>query len=97
MNFTLSFWPETRLELQSQGIGRSFQSSANNAMRGCGGFTRGHGGRGPCGGGSNAGSHGRGDSSYRARNKFPPYQLCGITNHPTFKYYKRFDPTFMGE
>jgi hypothetical protein len=35
----LSF--ETRLELQSQGTGGSFQSSANNAMHGCGGFTRG--------------------------------------------------------
>jgi hypothetical protein len=88
----LSF--ETRLELQSQGTGRSFQSSANNAMRGHGGFTRGRGGRGPRGG---AGGCGCGDSSYKARNKFPSCQLCGRTNHAMFKCYKRFDHTFMGE
>jgi hypothetical protein len=80
----LSF--ETRLEPQSQGTGGSVQSSANNAMRGHGGFTRGRGGRG-----------GRGDSSYKAGNKFLPCQLCGRTNHAMFKCYKRFDSTFMGE
>jgi hypothetical protein len=31
------------------------------------------------------------------RNKFHPCQLCGRTNHPMFKCYKKFDPTFMGE
>jgi hypothetical protein len=91
----LSF--ETRLELQSQGTRGSFQSSANNAMRGRGGFTRGRGGRGPRGCGSNSGGRGRGDSSYKARNKFPPCQLCGRTNHAVFKCYKWFDLMFMGE
>jgi hypothetical protein len=91
----LSF--ETRLELQSQGTGGSFQSSANNVMCGRGVFTRGRGGRGSHGGGSNTGGHGCGDSSYNVWNKFPPCQLCGKTNHAMFKCYKRFDPTFMGE
>jgi hypothetical protein len=91
----LSF--ETRLELQSQGTGGSFQSSANNVMHGRGGFTRGHGGCGSRGGGSNTSGHGRGDSSYKVQTKFPPCQICGRTNHAVFKCYKRFDPTFMGE
>jgi hypothetical protein len=65
----LSF--ETRLELQNQGTGGLFQSSANNAMHGHGGFNRGSGGRGPRGG-SSSGGRGRGDLSYKARNKFPP-------------------------
>jgi hypothetical protein len=97
VNSTLSFCSfETRLELQNQGTRGSFQSSTYNAMRGHGGFTRGCGGHGPRGC-SNSGGRGHGDSSYKARNKFPPCQLCGRTNHPVFKCYKQFDPTFMGE
>jgi hypothetical protein len=81
---------ETRLELPNQGSGGQFQSSANNASRSRGGFTRGHGG-------SIAGGRGHGNSSYKPRNKFPLCQLCGKTNHSVFKCYKRFDHTFMGE
>jgi hypothetical protein len=61
-----------------------------------GGFTRGRGGRGPHGG-SNEGGRGRGDASYKTWNNVPPYQLCGRSDHPVFKCYKRSDPTFMGE
>jgi hypothetical protein len=39
----------------------------------------------------------RGDQSYKPRNKFSPYQLCGRTNYQVFKCYKRFDPTYKGE
>jgi hypothetical protein len=41
--------------------------------------------------------HGHGDFPNKARNKFPPCQLCGKTNHLVFKCYKSFDPNFMGE
>jgi hypothetical protein len=40
---------------------------------------------------------GRGDSSYKPRNKFPPCQICGKTNRSDFKCFKRFDPAYMGE
>jgi hypothetical protein len=33
----------------------------------------------------------------KSKNRLPPCQLCGWTNHPVFKCYKRFDPTYMGE
>jgi hypothetical protein len=32
-----------------------------------------------------------------SRNKFPPCQLSERTNHPVFKFYNRFDPTYMGD
>jgi hypothetical protein len=84
----LSF--ENRLELQKDGQSMSL---VNNASRGQGTFYRGRGGRGPgCGGG-----HGRGDCSNKPRKNFPPCQLCGRTNHPMFKCYKRFDPNYLGE
>jgi hypothetical protein len=89
---------ETRLDLQSQGTGGQSSSLVNTASRGRGGFTRGHGGRGlgpP--GGHTTGGHGRGDPSYKPRNKFPPCQICGKSNHSAFKCFKRFDPTYMGE
>jgi hypothetical protein len=68
----------------------------NSASRERGGFTRGREGRGSQGSFNNGG-RGRGDSSNKARNRFPPCQLCGRTNHLVFKCYKRFDPTYMGE
>jgi hypothetical protein len=37
------------------------------------------------------------DSSNKRKNRFPPCQLCGRINHPVFKFYKRFDPAYMGE
>jgi hypothetical protein len=80
---------ETRLDLHSKGSGGHSQSSSNTASHGRGGFTRGRGGRG-----GNSGDCGRGD---KPRNKFPPCQLYGRTNHPVFKSYKWFDPTYMGE
>jgi uncharacterized membrane protein YgcG len=90
---------EMRLALQSgtsSAPGGQIQSSVNSASRGRGGFTRGRGGRGSRGSFNNGG-RGRGDSSSKARNRFPPCQLCGRTNHLVFKCYKRFDPTYMGE
>jgi hypothetical protein len=84
---------ENRLELRKEG--QSF-SSMNNASRGRGTFSKGRSGRSPRGGGNNGG-RGCGDFSNKARNKFPPCQLCGNTNHLVFKCYKRFDPNFMGE
>jgi hypothetical protein len=63
-------------------------SSTNNASHG-------RGGHNPRGG--NAGSQGRGDQFTKSKNQFPPCQLCGRTNHPVFKCYKRFDPSYMGE
>jgi hypothetical protein len=87
---------ENHLDLQNGGQQhlQSSQTSVNNAMRGRGTPFRGRGGRGSCTrGGNNGGGRGRGG----ARNKFPPCQLCGRTNHPVFKCYKRFDPTYTGE
>jgi hypothetical protein len=89
---------ETRLDLRSQGTGGQSPSSVNTASRGRGGFTRGHGDRGPGGHGGNAsGGHDHGDSSYKPRNKYSPCQMCGKTNHSVFKCYKWFDPAYMGE
>jgi hypothetical protein len=87
----LSF--ETRLNLQNHGPGGHSQSSANTTSRRCGAFMRGRGASGALHGG-NLGGCGRGD---KPQNKFPPCQLCSRTNHPIFKCYKRFDPTYMGE
>ena len=70
-------------------------ASVNSASRGRGGFSRGRGGRNSRGS-FGAGGRGRGDSS-KPGNKFPPCQLCGKTNHPVFKCFKRFDPSYMGE
>jgi hypothetical protein len=84
------------LDLQSGGQGLS-QSSANNASRGQGGSFQGCGGRGTSRGGSYSGGRGRGDFVGKSKNKFPPCQLCGKTNHPVFKCYKRFDLNYMGE
>jgi hypothetical protein len=84
------------LDLQGGGQGLS-QHSANNASRGRAGFFRGRGGRGTSRGGNNFGGRGRGDFFNRPKNKFPPCQLCGKTNHPVFKCYKRFDPNYMGK
>jgi hypothetical protein len=86
---------ENILDLQSGGQGPS-QSLANNASRGRGGPSRGRGGRGTSRGGSNSGGRGRGDF-FKSKNKFPLCQLCGKTNHPVFKCYKRFDPNYVGE
>jgi hypothetical protein len=88
----LSF--ETRLQLQ--GAASQNMSSVNSAARGRGGFSRGRGGRG-LRGSFTSGGRGRGDQSYKPKNKFPLCQLCGRTNHPVFKYYKRFDLTYTGE
>jgi hypothetical protein len=89
---------ETRLDLQSQGIRGQSPASVNTPSCGRGGFTRGCGGRGPSScGGSTSGGRGCGDLSYNPRNKFPPCQICGKTNHSVFKCYKRFDPAYMGE
>jgi hypothetical protein len=85
---------ENRLDLQNGG-GNSSQSSVNNASRGRSGFSRRRGGRGK--GGASSGGRGRGDSFNKPKNKFPPCQLCGRTNHVVFKCYKRFDPSYMGE
>jgi uncharacterized membrane protein YgcG len=85
---------ENRLDFQNSG-GNSSQSSVNNASHGRGGFSRGCGGRGR--GGASSGGRGRGYSFYKPKNKFPPFQLCGRTNHAMFKCYKRFDPSYMGE
>jgi hypothetical protein len=89
---------ETHLDLQGggQAPGGQMQSSVNTASRGRGGFMRGRGGHNSRGG-SNSGGRGRGDSFNKSKNRFPPCQLCGRTNHPIFKCYKRFDPTYMGE
>jgi hypothetical protein len=35
--------------------------------------------------------------SFKEKNKFPPCQLCGRTNHSVFKCYKCFAPNYMGE
>jgi hypothetical protein len=89
---------ETRLDLQSQGTGGQSSSLVNTASRAQGGFTRGRGGHGPGPhGGSMTGGHGHGDSSYKPRNKFPPCQIYGKTNHLVFKCFNRFDPAYMGE
>jgi hypothetical protein len=68
------------------------------ASRGQGVFFRGRGGRAPSprGGGFNGGC-GRGDFFGKPKNKFPPCQLCGKTNHPIFQCFKRFDPNYMRE
>jgi uncharacterized membrane protein YgcG len=92
---------ETRLELQnggqSQSGGPTPQPSVNSTSRGRGGFSRGQGGHGgPARGGSGSGGRGRGDP-YKPRNRSPPCQLCGKTNHIVFKCYKRFDQSYMGE
>jgi hypothetical protein len=93
---------ETRLELQNgaqtHAAGLSVpppHASVNSASRGRGGFSRGRGGRNSRGS-FGAGGRGRGDPS-KPRNKFPPCQLCGKTNHPVFKCFKRFDPSYMGD
>jgi hypothetical protein len=86
---------ENRLDPQSGGQGLS-QSSANSASWGRGGPFRGRGGCGTSRGGSNFGGRGRGDS-FKTKNKFPLCQLCGRTNYPVFKCYKRFDPNYMRE
>jgi hypothetical protein len=87
-----------RLDLQSHGLGGQSPSSVNTTSCGRGGFTRGRGGHGPspCGG-SASGVRGPGDSPYKPRNKFPPCQICGKTNHFVLKCYKQFDPAYMGE
>jgi hypothetical protein len=36
-------------------------------------------------------------TSLQAKEQVPPCQLCGRTNHPVFKCYKRFDLRYMGE
>jgi hypothetical protein len=83
---------ETWVELQNQGTSHS-QSFANNASCGHGTYFRGR-----CGRNSNSrGGRGRGEFNNRSKNRFPPCQLCGRTNHPVFKCYKRFGPTYMGE
>jgi hypothetical protein len=88
---------ENRLDIQSGGQQHS-HPSVNNASRGRGGFFRGRGGRGSGPrGGNNGGARGRGDFSNKSRDRIPPCQLCGRTNHPVFKCYKRFDPNYMGE
>jgi hypothetical protein len=87
---------ENRLDLQGGGQGLS-QSSTNNASRGRGGSFRAHGGRGTSHRGSNFGGRARGDFFSKPKNKFPPCQLCGKTNHLVFKCYKCFDPNYMGE
>jgi hypothetical protein len=86
---------ENRLDLQNGG---QSQSSVNNASRGRSGFFRGRGGcsLSPRGGGSNGG-RGCGNFFGKPKNKFPPCQLCGETNHPIFKCFKRFNPNYMGE
>jgi hypothetical protein len=87
---------ENRLEIQngSQRGGQT-SSSVNSASRGRGVFSRVRGGG--CGRGrNNSSGRGRGDSFNKCKNQFPPCQLCGRTNHPVFKCYKRFDPTYMG-
>jgi hypothetical protein len=71
----------------------SATSTVNSATRERGGFSRGRGSRGS----SKGGGRGRGDPSNKQKNRFPPCQLCGRTNHPIFKCYKRFDPTYMGD
>jgi hypothetical protein len=91
--YSLLLAHENRLELQKKG--QSFPSM-NNASCGGGTFSRGRGGRNPRGGGNNGG-RGHGDFSNKARNKFPPCQLCSKTSHLVFKCYKRFDPNFTKE
>jgi hypothetical protein len=68
----------------------------NNASRGRGGLSRGRGGRGRAGG-NYFDDRGRGYSFNKPKNKFPPCQLCGKTNHVVFKCYKLFDPHYTGE
>jgi hypothetical protein len=88
---------ENRLDIQSGGQQHS-HPFVNNASRGRGGFFRGRGGRGSGPrGGNNGGARGHGDFSNKSRDRFPPCQLRGRTNHPVFKCYKRFDPNYMGE
>jgi hypothetical protein len=87
---------ENRLDPQNGGHGSS-QSSANSASRGRGGPFRGRGSRGASRGGGSFGGRGKGDSFSKPKNKFPPCQLCGKTNHPMFKCYKRFDPNYIRE
>jgi hypothetical protein len=101
----ISFWElysqllvhENRLDILNGGHQHQI-SSINSATRGRGGYSRGWGG---CStgmrGGSNVSGRGLGDFSNKSRNRFPPCQLCGRTNHPVFKCYKRFDPNYMGE
>jgi hypothetical protein len=86
---------ENRLDLQNGG---QSLSSVNSASRGRGGFFRDRGGcaTSPRGGGINGG-RGCGDFFSKPKNKFPPCQLCGKTNHPIFKCFKRFDLNYMGE
>jgi hypothetical protein len=86
---------ENRLDLQDGGQSLSL---VNSASRGRGGFFRGRGGRAPSprGGGFNGG-RGCGDLFDKPKNKFPPCELCGKTNHLIFKCFKRLDPNYMGE
>jgi uncharacterized membrane protein YgcG len=93
---------ETRLEIQNGAQTHAAglpvpppHASVNSASRGRGGFSRGRGGRNSRGS-FGAGGRGHGDPS-KPRNKFPPCQLCGKTNHPVFKCFKRFDPSYMGD
>jgi hypothetical protein len=93
---------ETHLELQNGAQTHAAglpvpppHASVNSASCGRGGFSRGRSGRNSRGS-LGAGGRGRGDP-YKLRNKFPPCQLCGKTNHPVFKCFKRFDPSYMGD
>jgi hypothetical protein len=89
---------ETTLELQSGGQvqnNHQMTSLANNASRGHDSFSRGRGGHNSRGG--TIGGRGQGDQFTKTKNRFPPCQLCGRTNHLVFKCYKRFDPSYMGE
>jgi hypothetical protein len=88
---------EIRLELQNQGTCHS-QSSANNTSHGCGTSFRGRGGHNSNSRGvGKFGGRGHGEFNNKSRNQFPLCELCGRTNHPVFKWYKRFDPTYTGE
>jgi hypothetical protein len=94
---------ENRLQIQNRAHQQQFSaqlsgqmhSSVNSASQGWGGFSRGHDGRNSRGG-NNSGDWGRGDFS-KNKNNFPPCQFSRRTNQHVFKWYKRFDQTYMGE
>jgi hypothetical protein len=88
---------EIRQELQNQGTCHS-QSSVNNTSHERGTSFRGRGGRNSNSRGvGKFGGCGHGEFNNMSSNQFPLCELCGRTNHPVFKCYKRFDPTYTGE
>jgi histone deacetylase 1/2 len=93
---------ETRLEMLQDQYNKArgqYQSSANNAMRGHGGFNRGRGsgnrgrgrgGRGTGGQGNNFNSNNY-DGQKGSSNSKPKCQMCNSTSHTVVNCWYRYD------